>query len=140
VTDRSDAEALETAKNQTEAMIVLAAKVDGLRKSGRRAWKFVLFDIALTIGLAFFAWQAHDASDSAAQTRQATLVTCQANNASRAGNLQIWDFLIALSRPPASDTPAKKAAADKQLAVIQGEVDRTFMPRNCRALVNGESP
>jgi hypothetical protein len=140
VTERDDAEALETAKSQTKAMETLAAEVMKLRKSGRRTWKFVLFDIALTIGLAFFAWIAHDASDSAAQARQATLATCHANNTSRAENLQIWNFLIVLSRPPASEPPAKRAVAARQLAMIQAEIDKTFAPRNCQALVNGKSP
>lgn len=138
MTEPNDAAALETAKNQTEAMILLAGKVEKLSASGRRTWKFVLFDIALTIGLAAFAWIAHGASVSAGQAQQATLLTCQANNTARAENRQIWDFLIALSAPPATDTAKQKAAADKQLAVIQGEINRAFAPRNCAAILRGQ--
>jgi hypothetical protein len=146
---------VRTAQDLTAALRGLSGRLDGVRQDsedrdkalaslGRgnrhRIWALgvsLILDVALTVVVSFFAVQAHDASNSAAQTAQATLITCQASNTSRAENLRIWDYLIALSKPPARDTPAQKAAAEKTLAKIQAEVNQAFALRNCQAILRG---
>ena len=70
MSERSDADALATAGNLTDAMTTLAGEVQRLRTSGKRTWKFVLFDIALTIGVAVFGFVAVQANTTATQNGQ----------------------------------------------------------------------
>jgi hypothetical protein len=139
VTERNDAETLATAKNQTEAMIALAAEVKQLRTSGRRTWKFVLFDVALTILLAVVSFIAVHASDSArgAQTaavaaRAAAKVAeqdnknlCMSSNVNRAQETGLWDFLFDLAGP------AKTKEGAKLDAEFLHHVAVLFAPRDC---------
>jgi hypothetical protein len=106
----------------------------------RRSRKLVVVDIALTALLGFVGWQAHDASDSAAQNRQSTLVACQQTNAARAENEQLWNYVLTLFAPRPDETAAEKAAGRKVLDQLAKHVDTTFAPRDCQALVSGESP
>jgi predicted negative regulator of RcsB-dependent stress response len=95
----------------------------------RRSRKLVVVDIALTALLGFVGWQAHDASDSAAQT-----------NAASAENEQLWNYVLTLFAPRPDETAAEKAAGRKVLDQLAKHVDTTFAPRDCQALVSGESP
>lgn len=135
----SDADVLATAKNQTEAMKLLAAEVAGLRKSGRRTWKFVLFDITLTVALGIssfvtaHALQSADSAHVAARAAQAAAVVaeredrnlCLSSNVSRAQQSGLWDYLFKLAGP------AKTAEGAKLDAEFLHHVAVLFAPRDC---------
>lgn len=140
MTERSDADALETAKNQTEAMIALAAEVARLRTSGRRTWKFVLFDIALTVLLTVFGFIAVRASEAATQNRQSALISCQSTNTAREQNAQLWAYILTLFAPRPGETAREREQGEKVLAALRSKVDITFAPRDCAALVDGKAP
>jgi hypothetical protein len=147
VSERNDSEALETAKNQTEAMKLLAAEVNRLRTSGRRTWKFVLFDITLTVALAVSSFIAVRASDSAHNAQGAAVAAraaaqvaeqdnrnlCLSSNASRAQQTGLWDFLFRLAGP------APTAQGRKLDAEFLHHVSVVFSPRDC-AKVNPGKP
>lgn len=140
MTERNDAETLATAKNQTEAMKLLAAEVGRLRKSGRRAWKFVLFDIALTVALTVFGYVAVHASDTARSAQETSAAAgvaarvaeqdnrnlCESSNIARAQQVDLWDYVLGLSsgKPQTAQEKTNVAAFRHHLAVI-------FAPRDC---------
>jgi hypothetical protein len=152
VADRDDSEALATARGQTEAMQRLAAEVKGLRRSGRRTWKFVLVDIALTVLLAaigFLAVHAGQSASSAGESardaqaatsalRAAAVVSCQQTNTAREQNEQLWAYILTLFGPRPDETAAQKAQGEKVLATLRAKVGTTFAPRDCAALLKGK--
>jgi hypothetical protein len=127
-----DSEALEAARSQTEAMGKLADEVRGLRKSGRRTWKFVLFDITLTVLLTVVSFiavhagqSAHVAQVAAQLAEQDNRNLCESSNVSRAQQLGLWDYLFALAGP------AKTAEGTKLDNEFLHHVAAVFAPRNC---------
>jgi hypothetical protein len=141
VTERNDAETLETAKNQTEAMTILAAEVKQLRTSGRRTWKVVLFDIILTVALGisgFVTAHAVQSADNANVTAKAATAAakvaeadnrnlCLSSNVSREQQTGLWDFLFRLAGP------AKTAEGAKLDGEFLHHVATLFAPRNCNS-------
>ena len=138
MSERSDADALATAGNLTDAMTTLAGEVQRLRTSGKRTWKFVLFDIALTIGVAVFGFVAVQANTTATQNRNAALISCQATNVAREQNAQLWAYILTLVSPRPGETAAQKAQGEKVLTALRAKVTVTFAARDCEKLVKGK--
>jgi hypothetical protein len=78
------------------------------------------------------------ASDTASQTRSSNYSACSATNGARAGNKQLWDYLIAQSEPPASASPAVKAKDAQVLGSLRDKVDAVFAPSDCSQLYGGK--
>ena len=147
MTGPDDAKALEAARNQTEAMQLLAAEVKKLRKSGRRTWKFVLFDVVLTVGLgvsSFVTAHALQSANSATVAAQAAKAAakvaeadnrnlCLSSNVSRAQQIGLWDYLFQIAGPARTAQGAKLDAEFKQ------HLNSVFAPRDC-ASVNPAKP
>lgn len=107
-----------------------------------------LIDVGLTLRIGFVASDASNASASAsraaaaarsaasaaAATRASNLAACTATNAARAQNKQLWDYLLAESRPAPDATPAQKTADERLLAQLSQHVDEAFMPSPCQRL------
>lgn len=141
-----DSDALATARSLTGALTGMTDQLKALTAYGKRnrhmIWALAIsitLDILLTAVVAITAIQAHDASASSAQTRNATIVSCRQTNVARAENLQLWDYLLSLSSVPrAGGTAAQKAAGEKLLALLHARVAQTFAPRDCDALLKGK--
>ena len=143
--DRNDADVLDAARNQTEAMNLLTAEVRRLRTYGKRNRRFIWFDIALTILLtvvgfiAFHAVQsAHDANVSAKAARAVAAVAtqnnralCLSSNVARAQQIELWNFVISLNKKPqTAEQKANTAKFESHLVTI-------FAARNCSHIQPG---
>jgi hypothetical protein len=100
----------------------------------------LVLDILLTAAVTVVAIQAHDASSAAASARTAATAVAQSNrnlclsaNASRAQQVELWDYILSLAQPPA--TPA----ARERIAEFKAHLEAIFAPRDC-ANVNPQSP
>ena len=99
-----------------------------------------MLDILLSAAVTVVAIQAHDASSAAASARTAATAVAQSNrnlclsaNASRAQQVELWDYILGLAQPPA--TPA----ARERIAEFKAHLEAIFAPRDC-ANVNPQSP
>lgn len=107
------------------------------RVNRRRIWLSyagLAVDIALTVGLGFFAVQAHNASTTANETRVSSITACQSTNTARAENEQLWTFTLTLFAPRPGETAEQKAQGEKVLAQLRAHVVHAFMPRDCVAI------
>jgi len=139
---------LEEVKAGSEDRDVQLANRDAqLATYGRRnrhlIWIAIIslaLDMILTAGLTVVAIQAHHASSAAASARTAASAVarsdrdlCLSSNASRAQQVSLWNYILALSRPPA--TPAER----ERVTTFKAHLQQLFAPRNC-AHVNPQSP
>ena len=139
MTERSDADALETARNQTEAMKTLATEVRRLGSYGRRNRLYILFDVLLTIALAVSSFIAVHASESA-HTAQAAAVAaraaaavatqnnralCESSNVARSQQIELWNFVLGLGHAP------QTAEQKKNIAAFRHELQVIYQPRDC---------
>lgn len=131
-------ERLDTATKDSETRDASLTKYG--RVNRRRIWLSyagLAVDVALTVGLGFFAVQAHNASATANQTRVSSITACQSTNVARAENEQLWDYVLTLFTPRSSETAAEKAAGDRALAMLRPHVAGTFAPRDCVQIYGG---
>lgn len=140
-----DREALETAKNLTGALKEIGGQVASLTVAVRRSRHLIIglaislcIDVALTIVVAVFAVQAHDANASAVAAKDAAGVAAQDNkalclsgNVARAQQIKPWEILISLGTPP--KTAAQKRLIDEFLA----DLKKIYAPRNCSHITPG---
>lgn len=119
------------------------ARDEALGKSGRRTRRMtiliaisVVLDIALTVVLAIVAIQANSASSSAAETRAASVVSCQASNQTRAQEVGLWTHLVNVSEagPHPGQSAAQVAKSKVELAAFLAYVGQVFAPRNCQQI------
>jgi hypothetical protein len=138
VTDQQQGDAVAAAGKLSGSLDAMSGELRRLNDYGRRSRHMILalsvslaLDLALTVIVAFFAVQAHNASNSATaaegQARHAfvsSTALCQASNTARAQQLRLWDFLLNKSAKPESPLL-------KQFAAL---IDRDFAARDCAAL------
>jgi hypothetical protein len=142
---QGDQAALSAAKNLTAALGTMSAEVRRLSAYGHRnrrmIWGLIIsiaLDVTLTVVVAVFAVQAHDANTSAAAARAVAAVAqqdsqalCEAGNVARAQQVDLWDYVLSLSRKPT--TPEQ----EKVVAQFEQHLHAVFAPRNCAALGQG---
>ena len=94
-----------------------------------------LFSLALAAGnFLFTSALVHraDVSRARADANRASITQlCEAGNESRHQQIQLWTFLIAISRPPPHETPAAKAQREKVTRLFLAHIHQVFRPRNC---------
>jgi hypothetical protein len=100
----------------------------------------LVLDILLTGAVTVVAIQAHNASSAAVGARttasavaQSDRNLCLSANANRAQQIDLWNYILSLGRPPAT------AAARERIAEFKGHLETTFAPRDC-AHVSPTSP
>jgi hypothetical protein len=139
VTERNDREALDAAKGLTGALNGVTQELKRLaaygHKNRRMIWGLIVsitLDVLLTVVVAVFAIQAHDADASATAARQIAAVAqqadrnlCLSSNVSRAQQLGLWDYLFTLAGP------AKTKEGAKLDAEFLHHVATLFAPRDC---------
>jgi hypothetical protein len=144
-----DREVLDAARSLTDALGGVQSELQRLNQRVSRSRHMIValaislaIDLALTIVVAIFAVQAHDASDRAtsatASAVHATQVAghayasnyalCQASNTARHQTVGVWKHLLDEAGPP--KTPAARRFEASFIAYIQ----RTYRARNCKAL------
>jgi hypothetical protein len=119
----------ELAESNAQANARLDAQTTYGRRNRRMIWVLVgsvVFELLLTVVIAFVAVQAGNASDKATRAHDQQVATCQTTNEARANNKKLWDYLLDL--PPA--TP-RTSVQDEQLDSFRAYVGRTFAPRDC---------
>lgn len=92
-------------------------------------------DVILTVVLGLVGVQAHHASDVAASASNravhssaSTLALCQAQNTARAQQVELWEFLLSLGKPP------QTAQQKKVVAEFVTHLHKIFAARDCAAL------
>jgi len=96
-------------------------------------WLFasVAVDLALSVAMVTLAVaQAH----VSAQIHRTQLSACAIGNEFRAGQIRLWDHVIAVSSPPPRETPAERKARLAKLAAFRAYVAAHFKPVNCKSL------
>lgn len=149
------AQAVQTARTLAEALQGLGERLDAVRddseardkaldkyghQNRRRIWlsyALIAVDVALSVLVGLFAWQAHEASTATSQLRQASIVSCQNTNTARAESAQIWYHLFALSlasKPAPAVTPQRAAENRREIEGLRAYIARVYAARDCRAI------
>lgn len=88
-----------------------------------------LFSLALAAGnFLFTSSLVHRATAASASVTQ----LCMLGNEARAQQVQLWEYLISVSRPPPHETAAEKARREKVTRLFLAHVHEVFKPRNCQ--------
>lgn len=70
-------------------------------------------------------------------SRASVTQLCQLGNESRAQQLSLWQHIIAISAPPAGQTPAQRAQRQAVIGGFLAYVRQAFAPRDCNNLHGG---
>lgn len=92
----------------------------------------LIFDLALSLGLGYTAWQA---STAAGNAKTAIVTNCKAGNQARADQIKLWNFIFTISDGNDSQradlTPEQQKAREVQLAAFRAFIGKTFAQRDC---------
>jgi hypothetical protein len=140
------AEALGLARQLRELIGEILERLTDAVKYGRRtrvmAWGLVasvILDVALSVlAVTVIVHQVHAARQLAATIRAvhvSQLRSCAIGNSLRAGQVRLWDHLLALpAAPPQGETAAERAARLERVTAFRVYVHRQFAPVDCRSL------
>lgn len=124
-------EALATAGRLTGALEGMSGELERLNDYGHRSrqliWLTIIslaIDLVVTVIVAVFAVQAHEANITATANHASNLAACRAGNVTRAGEVRVWEHLLSLVPPPS-------AKARKLDAEFIAYVKNVWAPRNC---------
>lgn len=146
MTDQTGRErTIKAAGDLAAALQGIGASIGRLDSYGKRnrhlIWSLgvsLVLDVLLTVVVAVFAVQAHDATTSAtaakataAAVHQSNVSACQAGNDARTQQAKLWEFVESLIRPPAHANPQKLREDKAVIAALELHVRETFQPRNC---------
>lgn len=109
-----------------DAVVALGKIVQRDRRRVRILAASVILDIVLSIAVGFFAVTAVSAKDQAEQNRTNSRIACLAGNDARAGQIQLWDYVLSVSASK-SPTPEEKARTE----TFRVYVKNLFKPRDC---------
>lgn len=101
----------------------------GMTPGARHAAVF-LFILSLFLAAGNFLFTSNLVHRSAAATASVTQL-CQSGNEFRAEQVQLWEFLISVSRPPPHETPAMKTQREKVTRLFVAHIHQVFKPRDC---------
>ena len=59
---------------------------------------------------------------------------CQAGNEARAQQVQLWQFVVHISRTPPHQTPAQAAQRARTVRAFEAYLHRVLAPRDCHAI------
>jgi hypothetical protein len=141
-----DQEAVTAAQALTKALEGMSRELAAVNKRQDRMRHVVIgltvslvLDVLLTVVVAVFAVTARDASDASnrngatlSQLHASQVQGCLVNNDSKNKQAALWAFVVAALQPPASDTSAQKAAAQKFLAKLERHIANAYMVRDCQ--------
>ena len=116
------------------------ARDEALATYGRKNRRLILWtiasvvlDIALTVTLSVVAIQAHNASVAARHASASNYALCRAGNTARAQQVQLWAFLLSLSKKP------QTLRQRHNIAAFETQLHHIFAARDCAALARKAS-
>jgi hypothetical protein len=101
--------------------------------AGARRASIALLLLVLLVG-AGNLWASFDLTRGLQRTDTGQQALCQATNASRTQQIQLWDYLLAL--PPAPGAAKRTAAQDRQIAAFRIYIGKVFAVRDCSRLAS----
>lgn len=134
MTDKQDA-AIGAAGSLTVAVAHFTEEVSGLRADIRKSKRVIrilafslLFDLLLTVGLAYSVVRANDGVSTGRHAYASNQALCVATNTARAQQRALWTYLLRQLGPP------KTSAAKLFEKRFERHLDFVFMARDCAAL------
>ena len=109
-----------------EAVVALGKIVQRDRRRVRILIASVIFDLVLSVAVGFFAVTAVSAKGQSEENRNTSRIACQAGNDARAGQIQLWDYVLSVSSNK-GQTAEEKARAE----AFRSYVKNLFKPRDC---------
>lgn len=103
--------------------------------SGAKRAFVTLLAISFAVGganLLFTARQVGSTRAAAASIAQ----LCQAGNEHDAKQIILWERIIAISQPPAHETPAQRARRLATVRAFEAYLHTLFAPRDCNAITH----
>lgn len=101
----------------------------------RRTTRLLAVSVVLDVMLSLFAlYLARAQYDVTHAIRGSQLASCTIGNHFRAGQVQLWDHVIAVSTAPPHESSAARAARLAKLAAFHAYVGHQFAPVNCTQL------
>lgn len=91
----------------------------------------LIFDVALSLGFGWVAFQASQAASDAATTREVLRTSCEQRNISDAGQLKLWRYIIELSAQNPQQQPTPET--DERTRQFVLFLDQLFAPHDCSA-------
>ena len=107
-------QAIDVAKAVSDTQEKIVARQAKDRRNNRILAASLLFDLLITGGLALNGHQ-----------------TCVQGNQFRAGQVRLWDHIIAVSKAPPGETAAARAARLATLAAFRSYIAGQFRPVDC---------
>lgn len=119
--------------DQLDDRIAGSPDIDALVRASKRNRRLITYlaisvglDVLLSLGLGALAWRANQLALQADSIEARAYATCVAGNEARAGQVELWGYILTL--PPTSPrTPAQQQQADD----FKAYVERLFAPRRC---------
>src|SRR5258707_4035398 len=111
-----------------------SARPHDIRRTRLMSWGLAL-SVVLDIGLTVItgAVLIHEAHTSQAIHRS-QVEACRIGNGFRAGQLRLWDHVIAVSTAPPGETRPQRAVRLAELAAFRAYIGRQFHPVDCQKL------
>lgn len=132
------ARAIETAGALSGVLGDLSARLAALSAYGKRSrrviWLLavsVVLDITLSAVTVILALGLAGTDHA---IRRSQLSACEAGNGFRAGQVALWDHIIAVSSAPPHETPAQREARLARLAAFRAYIAAQFRPADCTRL------
>jgi hypothetical protein len=129
--DRMSSE-LETVRHGSEE------RDEALLKYGRTNRRLIrglivslILDIVITVAVGLLSVQAHNNTVAIGHTSASNLALCQASNVARHQQIELWEFLLDLSKGP--QTAQQRATVSE----FEAHLRAIFAPRRCTSLGQG---
>jgi hypothetical protein len=130
--------AIETAEKVSDTQASIVRQQARSRRTLRWLFASVAVDLALSVAMVSLAIaQAHVSAAQArvsAQIHQSQLNACAIGNDFRAGQVRLWDHVIAVSSAPPHETAAERKARLAKVARFRTYVAGHFRPVDCKSL------
>lgn len=135
--------AVEAAERLTGSLNSLSVEVARLNSYGRRnrhlIWGTIIslaIDVALTVAVAVFAIEAHQANVTVAELHATQISACRLGNQSRSQQVALWVHIATVSSasPPPHESKKQLEKNKRTVAALLAYIRRVFAPRDCQAI------
>jgi hypothetical protein len=118
---------------QLDEEIAGSGAIRDLERAGRRSWLVLrvvvvslIFDLILSAGLTYTAWQARMTAERAQSNEVRIRTACMTINETHAQERQLWEYVLRIP-PTTPQTPESL----KQRADFEAYVNHLYAPRDC---------
>ena len=125
------ARAIAIAEKAASTQDAIVAQQRKSKRTVRLLAVSVILDIMLSVATITLAVNQQNVSRA---IHDSQLAACAIGNETRAAQVQLWDHVIGISRPPPGETGAERKARLARLAALRAYVRNTFRQINCAAL------